>query len=261
MLADVLHHQPRAPTAQVRSASLQAIAGMIRCQNRFLTRCRMKRARHVLFPILFGILLGGCASYSSPRYGDDGVYGNSYPRAQVAPITRAYSAHYPFWSLDHFYFSQFYSPFSVVLHPWDPWLFPYSAWHWGYPYSHGLFLAGGPWFYRAPWSHYGYRSWRYHSPYGHHPYDHRPDSTLTNYRGRRMIGGAGRLPSVNAHRDYRLESLNRQRSIRSSSSAVSRRASSTSSRPRVNRRAAAPVSRTISRPSRSRAHPRQRPPK
>jgi hypothetical protein len=222
----------------------------------------MHHPKRLLVLVLLALLVSGCASYSSSRYGDDGIYG-SYERVQVAPINWGYSAHYPFWSLDHFYFSRFYSPYSVVLHPWDPWLFPYSAWYWGYPYSHGLFLASGPWFYQAPWSYYGYRSWRYHSPYWYHPQYHRPESALTNYRDRRMIGGAGSLRPVSSFPDYRLESLNRQRSIRSTTGSISRRASSVttrSTRPTTNRRAAAPVSRSASRPARNRSHPRQRPP-
>lgn len=206
------------------------------------------------------LLLSGCTSYSSSRYGDDGIYG-SYERVQVVPAFRSHSAHYPYWSLDHFYFSQFYSPFSVVVHPWDPWLFPYSAWYWNYPYSHGAFLAGGPWYNRAPWSLHGYHSWRYHRPYWHDPRYHRHDGASTNYRGRRVSAGRGSLIPMSTHQNHRLERLERQRSIRTTTQPVTRRSSSQTrrtSRSESSRRAS--TSRPASRPTRARAHPRNRPP-
>lgn len=216
-------------------------------------------------PMILGLLVlfvSGCAGYSTPRYGNDGIYG-SYDRVQIAPVVRAYSAHYPYWSLDHFYFSQFYSPYSVVLHPWDPWLFPYSAWYWNYPYSDAYFFAGGPWFYRAPWSFGGYRSWRYHRPYWHYPHYDGPDNALTNYRGRRMGAGTGSLLPMSSHQPHRLQRLEQQRRIRSSTQSVTRRSSSVptrASRPTSSRRSSSSVSRSVSRPSRARAHPRNRPP-
>jgi len=221
------------------------------------------RIQYGLIVGLLSIVLSGCASYSTPRYGNDGIYG-SYDEVQRMPVVRGYSAYYPYWSLDHFYFSQFYSPFSVVNHPWDPWLFPYSAWYWNYPYSHGFFYAGSPWFYQAPWSFGGYRSWRYQQPYWRHPQHDRRQNALTNYRGRRMSAGAGHVVPVSAHQAHRLRRLEQQRSIRGSSRSVTRRSSSVpsrSSRSSTRRRAASPVSRPSSRPARTRANSRIRPPK
>ena len=222
----------------------------------------MHRPKRLIALGLLAVLLSGCASYSTPRYGNDGIYG-SYDRVQVAPAYRGYSAHYPYWSLDHFYFSQFYSPFSVVVHPWDPWLFPYSAWHWNYPYGHGVFLAGSPWHYWAPWSFNGYRTWRYQRPYWHYRRDDRHDRVLTDYRGRRIAGGSGSLAPMATHQGHRLERLEQQRRIRSSRQSVTRRSSSVpsrASRPTSSRRAPSSTSRPVSRPNRTRAHPRNRPP-
>lgn len=63
-------------------------------------------------------LLGGCVSYYQPHYSDDGVYyGDAYDRhvgvRESYPIDPVF---YPYWSLDHFYFSSGYRPWYPRHH-------------------------------------------------------------------------------------------------------------------------------------------------
>ena len=89
-------------------------------------------------------LLSGCASQFQPRYGHDGIYYDQPQRVvhHVSPNP----AVYPFWSLDWFYFSRHYHPYSVVVSAHDPWFYPYPGWYYGYRpgfRSHVGFAWGG----------------------------------------------------------------------------------------------------------------------
>ena len=214
--------------------------------------------------LMIGLLLGlaGCAGYSTPRYGDDGVYGSrdsfDYFDYSRAPDYRPYSAWYPYWSLDHFYFSRYYSPYSVVIHPWDPWLYPYSAWYWNYPYSHAGFFAVGPWHYWGPWS------YRYHRPWHRWSYEHRVAYDL-NYRERRLGGGTGAQRARSQHELYRLERLEERRSRSGYDANVMRQRpisrQPTRTRTPTNRRAPIPTTRPVRRaPSRT-ERVREQPPR
>jgi hypothetical protein len=119
--------------------------------------------------VLMGLVLSliGCATYYQPRYGQDGVYyddPHAYSRTSVHvgyydPLL------YPYWSLDYFYFSRHYHPYSVLIHYHDPWYYPYPGWYYGYrpgPRSHYA-VGWGRYYY--PWHAHGYyyhyyRPWR-----------------------------------------------------------------------------------------------------
>lgn len=168
----------------------------------------MKPFKPLLAMLLILFLVIGCAS-SSPRYGDEGIYGSSdFEGAQVFPAQSAYSANYPYWSLDHFYFSRFYSPYSVVVNPWDPWLFPYSGWYWNYPFSHGRFFAGSPWHYWGPWSIHHQHNW-------HHPryrdYGLTNDYYRNNAYNRRLGANSGPIRPTAGHQDHRIRQFEQRR--------------------------------------------------
>ncbi|MEN1729398.1 MAG: hypothetical protein AAGJ52_13260 [Pseudomonadota bacterium] len=205
----------------------------------------MQILRTTFASLLLFAFLTGCATYPTPRYGDDGVYGTyGLDNYQRAPHFRGSSAWYPYWSLDHFYFSHFYAPYSVIVHPWDPWLFPYSAWYWNYPYSHHRFFVGGPWHYWGPWS------YRHHRPWHYRRYDrHYPDSI--DYRSRRVAFDSGEWRTTNRHREDRLERFEQQRRARSDGGGGVQR-----QRPVTRQPSRAPVSRRA--PSSSRPSPASR---
>ncbi|MBY6204728.1 hypothetical protein [Halomonas denitrificans] len=116
--------------------------------------------------------LAGCTTVYVPRYADEGVYydeglGHSYPASSGYGHDRAWAAnpvHYPYWSLDYFYFSQYYHPYSVVVGSWDPYYYPYPGWRYGPRHRrHGFGISvaiGDPWYsdpwYGYPWHGYGY---------------------------------------------------------------------------------------------------------
>jgi hypothetical protein len=67
---------------------------------------------------------------------------------------------YPFWSLDYFYFSRYYHPFSVLVHRHDPWYYPYPGWYYGFGPRHAGFADA----FHYPWYRFGdhyrrYRPW------------------------------------------------------------------------------------------------------
>ncbi len=111
----------------------------------------------IVIALLASFVLVGCTTYSQPRYGGSGVY---YDRAYHPPATRVHvdPLIYPYWSLDYFYFSRHYHPYSVVVLRHDPWFYPYPGWYYGYR--------------PAPRSHVAF-SYRYYSPwYAHGAYHH-----------------------------------------------------------------------------------------
>jgi hypothetical protein len=117
------------------------------------------------------LILAGCTTVYTPRYGASGVYyddpaphyGGGYSGGAVYDgAWAANPVYYPYWSLDYFYFSQFYHPYSVVVGSWDPFYYPYPGWRYGsYFHRPGLSVSlsfGDPWW-GYPWHGYGYR-WR-----------------------------------------------------------------------------------------------------
>lgn len=126
------------------------------------------------------ILLGGCSTYyqsyypdSGVYYEDSGVYGHAsgYSRGgygRVNPVD------YPYWSIDYFYFSQYYHPYSVYVGYHEPLYYPYPGWALGHyrPIGwHGSLAFG----FGYPWYGYGYRYPAYTFGFfsGYDPYYHR----------------------------------------------------------------------------------------
>ncbi|AKS42850.1 hypothetical protein [Wenzhouxiangella marina] len=198
------------------------------------------------------VLLAGCST-TTPRYGYDGVYGDG--SVQPAWSAAGYSALYPYWSLDHFYFSRYYLPYSVVVHAYDPWLYPYSAWYWGYPYTHPRFFSlSWRWAYdyRAPWDRH--RVWR-----------PSPNEPLFDYRDRRMSDGQGLSRPRGSFPPDRIERFERQRAQRDSGGSLMGQSPPPrrSSPPPVNRRAPPTTNRPSvpnRRPSRAPERIREQPP-
>lgn len=81
--------------------------------------------------------LAGCAY--SPHYhsGPEGVYYGRAPAATYVRARHVNPAVYPYWSLDHFYFSGFYHPYSVFVGYREPHYYPYPGWIYGYRYGLG----------------------------------------------------------------------------------------------------------------------------
>ncbi len=102
------------------------------------------------------ILLAGCATPYERR--SDGVYAERTTRSTTA-VVYVDPLIYPYWSLDYFYFSRYYYPYSVVVQRYDPWYFPFPGWYYGY--------RPGP----AAHIHVGYRSyypWQRYPHYAHY---------------------------------------------------------------------------------------------
>jgi hypothetical protein len=143
--------------------------------------------------VLLALSLAGCATHYQPRYGHDGVY---YDR----PVVHYRAVHpdpllYPYWSLDYFYFSRFYHPYSVLIGYYDPWYYPYPGWYYGYragPRTRLTISYGGYWY---PWYGYGvhyhyYQPWRprhvYYPRYTHPGWAHQPRVRQIDERLREM---------------------------------------------------------------------------
>ena len=188
--------------------------------------------RHCLrFLLAAGLLvLAGCTTVYVPRYADDGVYyddayahdAGGYPTSSSYGYDRAWAAnpvHYPYWSLDYFYFSQHYHPYSVVVGTWDPYYYPYPGWRYGPRHRrHGGFgisiAVGDPWF-GYPWHGYGYAYRPVHYGYfGSAWYSHGyGDGYRHGYRhGRRYDNGYGHRNELHpVHRgNDRLRALQRR---------------------------------------------------
>ncbi len=199
----------------------------------------------ILLAMLVLSITAGCTTLYQPRYGDDGIYSAEHDGYSSHPLPASgYSAHYPYWSLDHFYFSRYYAPFSVIVHPFDPWYYPYSAWYWGYPYTHGAFFA-------RHYSYYGWGPWHRTHSYRRH----RPIADQRDYRGRRLASDSTRPWPGAGHRAHRLDRLGQQRSRRGGDGMVTdnnRPASQPGSRSSTPSRRAATSSRSTSRPASTR---------
>lgn len=143
-------------------------------------------------PVLVGllaVLVAGCATSYAPRYGADGVYydgvyyddGYDY---RGAPVHAANPVYYPYWSLDYFYFSRHYHPYSVFVGYHDPFFYPYPGWYYGYRPGARFSVAfsGGhyyPWFGFGPryhhfrpahFGHFGHFGFGHHQPVFHDPH-------------------------------------------------------------------------------------------
>lgn len=150
------------------------------------------------------VLLGACATYSQPRYGYEGVYYDDryYPARSVSYVNPVY---YPYWSLDYFYFSRYYHPYSVLALHYDPWFYPYPGWYYGYSPGARFSLSfhyGTPYFY--PWYAYGFhyhhfRPWRpafviHHQHHRHlHPV-RRTDLRLRDLQRLEASAARGEMP-------------------------------------------------------------------
>ncbi|MGK7295635.1 MAG: hypothetical protein ACNS61_07410 [Candidatus Wenzhouxiangella sp. M2_3B_020] len=101
-------------------------------------------------------VLGGCVSYYERHYGGSGVYYGGYETQRHAYREPLYQpvnpVHYPYWSIDYFYFSQYHHPYSFYVGYHEPLYYPYPGWALGYRhypryrhYSGGL-AFGYPWY-------------------------------------------------------------------------------------------------------------------
>lgn len=88
--------------------------------------------------LLAAVFLGGCASYHQSHYIDSGAY---YRSAGGYGAAGGYAGSgyvvsnpviYPYWSIDYFYFSRHYHPYSVYVGYHQPLYFPYPGWALGY---------------------------------------------------------------------------------------------------------------------------------
>lgn len=107
--------------------------------------------------VVAAAVLGGCATYHQPRYPDSGVYyGASGGYGHSAGYSRGgyygplNPVVYPYWSLDHFYFSQYYHPYSFYVGYHEPLYYPFPGWALGgyrslHPRYAGAFGFGYPW--------------------------------------------------------------------------------------------------------------------
>jgi len=138
--------------------------------------------------ILAAALLGGCGTYHKPYYVDSGAYYRSagdysgvsaYSRTAYASSNPAV---YPYWSIDYFYFSQHYHPYSVYVGYHEPLYYPYPGWALGYHRPLHARRVAGPGF-GYPW--HGHRYPRFSLGFfaSHDPYrgGHRRHGT---HRGR-----------------------------------------------------------------------------
>jgi hypothetical protein len=227
-----------------------------------------------LILILLALSLAGCATQYQPRYGHDGVY---YDR----PVVRHHVVHpdplfYPYWSLDYFYFSRYYHPYSVFIGYHDPWFYPYPGWYYGYragPRTRVSVSYGNVWY---PWYSYGihyhyYQPWRpRHVHYPRHvdprwaqqPRVRQIDQRLRELERREMAGSAARAPGSPAFSADRISTrraatVDQTRPDRSSATRMERAGQRPAANPRIPRREV-PTTRPNQQPSRTEPVIRQR---
>lgn len=127
---------------------------------------KLKSAFRMAAVAVFAAVLGGCSTYYQSYYPDSGVYygdagaydpsfrgSAGYSRGVYDPVNPVV---YPYWSIDYFYFSQFYHPYSVYVGYNEPLYYPYPGWSFGYhhPIRSRASLAFG---FGYPWHGSGYR--------------------------------------------------------------------------------------------------------
>src|SRR6056297_2537880 len=164
---------------------------------------KIRTAVHLATLAVLAMALGGCSTYYQSYYPDSGVYyGGSgqaagFSRGGYGPVN---PVDYPYWSLDYFYFSQYYHPYSVYVGYNEPLYYPYPGWIFGdyralRPRGHGSSFAFG---FGYPWYGYGNRYPAYSFGFfsGYDPYYYGG-----HYRGERH--GRHRIRQI----DRRLEAL------------------------------------------------------
>ena len=154
---------------------------------------------------MMAMALAGCSTYYQSYYPDSGVYygdsaqyghGGVHSRAGYG-YQRVNPAVYPYWSLDYFYFSQYYHPYSVYVGFNEPLYYPYPGWVFGdyravHPLGYASFGFGYPWYgYGSRYPAYSFGFFSGYSPYYYSGY----------YRGDRH--GHHRIRQI----DRRLEAL------------------------------------------------------
>ncbi|MFW6341248.1 MAG: hypothetical protein ACOC0Q_10305, partial [Wenzhouxiangella sp.] len=156
-----------------------------------------KRVARFAVILLAALASSACVTYHQPRYGADGVYFDQthhQPRALVVadPLL------YPYWSLDYFYFSRHYHPYSVAVSAFDPWYYPYPGWYYGYRPGAGssfsLSVGFGTYY---PWHGFGYASYRPWRPYA---------VRYPHYRGHPYQGPSHRVHQI----DERLRAIDQR---------------------------------------------------
>ncbi len=163
--------------------------------------------------LLAAVFLGGCATYHQSHYIDSGAYyGSTGGYGAAAGYARSgyvvsNPVVYPYWSIDYFYFSRHYHPYSVYVGYHQPLYFPYPGWALGYyrP-AHRWHSAGyGPGY---PWYGFEHRYPRFSLGFfaGH-------DSYRGGYRhgGYRSGQHGGRRDHPIRHIDQRLAELQHPR--------------------------------------------------
>jgi len=162
-----------------------------------------KSALRLAILAIAAVILSGCSTYYQSYYPDSGVYyddsgvyygSQQYSRGGYGPVN---PVDYPYWSIDYFYFSQYYHPYSVYVGYSEPLYYPYPGWAFGHYRParwHGSLAFG----FGYPWHGYGYRYPAYTFGFfsGYDPY----------YRGRYYRGGHHRNHRIR-HIDQRLEAL------------------------------------------------------
>lgn len=116
--------------------------------------------------MMLASFLAGCSTYyqsyypdSGVYYGDSGVYGHAGAATHGGYGYRTVNpAVYPYWSIDYFYFSQYYHPYSVFVGYNEPLYYPYPGWVFGdyravHPRGYASFAFG----FGYPWYGYGHR--------------------------------------------------------------------------------------------------------
>ncbi|MDT8439941.1 MAG: hypothetical protein RQ729_13135 [Wenzhouxiangellaceae bacterium] len=150
--------------------------------------------------------LAGCATYYNDHYY---AYSESYypasrvdrtPSAHAAPTAYgAGLAAYPYWSLDYFYFSSFYTPYSVHVGYGAPYYAPYPGWVYGSRFRHHRPFLGA-------YGHgYGYRSGYGYPWFGHGLHD--PYYSFGFFVSAPLYGHAGRSHRRDRPRDQRRAQL------------------------------------------------------
>jgi len=225
---------------------------------------------HLAVLVMAAVVLGGCSTYyqsyypdSGVYYEDSGVYGHStgyssigYSRVGYGPVNPVV---YPYWSIDYFYFSQFYHPYSVYVGYNEPLYYPYPGWalgHYRPSRWHGslAFGFGYPWYghgYRYPAYTFGFFSG--YDPYYHGVHYRRDrhrirqiDSRLEalqhgdSYASRRELLGRDRIAGRPGGGQYDTRGSYRDSGARPQSRAALLRQSSAGNSRALPRRAAAP---------------------
>jgi hypothetical protein len=134
-----------------RLARIGAAAIAIAIATGGLTGCVSYYERHYGSPGVYG---GGTVAASGVYYGSD--YGYSQPSYRpVNPV------HYPYWSLDYFYFSHFHHPYSFYVGYSQPLYYPYPGWALGHYAHYPRVRYYGGLGYGYPWHGYGHYYPRY----------------------------------------------------------------------------------------------------